>query len=78
MFLFHGQMRTFITSVLVLALAAVTSAFVPAVKPLNRWVAVKAAGGLDAEVTAELKKLEDEAAKRLEEKKKELEASLKK
>ena len=71
-------MRTFITSVLVLALAAVTSAFVPAVKPLNRWVAIKATGGLDAEVTAELKKLEDEAAKRLEEKKKELEASLKK
>ena len=71
-------MRTFITSVLVLTLAAVTSAFAPAAQPLNRWVAVKAAGGLDAEVTAELKKLEDEAAKRLEEKKKELEASLKK
>ena len=48
------------------------------VRPANRWVAVKAAGGLDAEVAAELKKMEADAQKKLEEKKKQMEASLNK
>ena len=49
----------------------------PAGRPAStRWVAVKADAGLDAEVAAELKKLEAEAAKKLEEKKKELESKL--
>ena len=71
-------MRTFLTSLVVLALAAVTNGFAPAVRPANRWVAVKAAGGLDAEVAAELKKMEADAQKKLEEKKKQMEASLNK
>lgn len=71
-------MRTFLTSLVVLAFAAVSNAFAPAVRPAGRWVTVKAGSGLDADVAAELKKMEADAQKKLEEKKKQMEAGLKK
>eukprot|EP00614_Pseudopedinella_elastica_P014288 CAMPEP_0172583794 /NCGR_PEP_ID=MMETSP1068-20121228/3337_1 /TAXON_ID=35684 /ORGANISM="Pseudopedinella elastica, Strain CCMP716" /LENGTH=71 /DNA_ID=CAMNT_0013377709 /DNA_START=236 /DNA_END=451 /DNA_ORIENTATION=+ len=70
-------MRAF--SALIFAVAfGVANAFSPALRPARWAVALKATPAeLDAEIVADMKKLEKEAQERLDKKKSELEAALK-